>query len=159
MPPPPGPTPDPIPLGGVIHTYQRYDPRNFPSPTAPPPDLASLGMEHMLRYGSMRRLTPEQLASAIKLDISQIAGLGPSLDSLIQMLEERKRKILSTYETERVQREAAAEFRQASQDVQAPKQLRDALNKAIREEQIAELERLWYSSGDDTGALDRKSVV
>ena len=26
-------------LGGVIHTYQRYDPKNFPSPT--PPDLVS----------------------------------------------------------------------------------------------------------------------
>ena len=23
-------------LGGVIHTYQRYDPKRFPSPTQPP---------------------------------------------------------------------------------------------------------------------------
>jgi hypothetical protein len=24
------------PLGGVIHTYQKYDPKLFPSPTTPP---------------------------------------------------------------------------------------------------------------------------
>ena len=29
------------PVGGIIHTYQRYDPKNFPSPTQPPPDLVS----------------------------------------------------------------------------------------------------------------------
>src|SRR5439155_7727677 len=103
------------PLGGVIHTYQRYDPKNFPSPTAPPPDLASLGFEHMLRYGSMRRLTPEELAWAVQLDISQIAGMGPSLDALIQMLEERKRKILETYETDAAQRAAGAAFNAAAQ--------------------------------------------
>lgn len=146
-------SPGPTPLGGVIHTYQKYDPRNFPSPTAPPPDLASLGMEHMLRYGSMRRLTPEELARAVKLDISQIAGLGPSLDSLIQMLEERKRKILSTYEVERVQKEAAKEFKAAADAAEPPKSLRDRFNKAIREEQIADLEKVWYASGDENGPL------
>lgn len=143
----------PLPLGGVIHTYQHYDPRNFPSPTAPPPDLASLGMEHMLRYGSMRRLTPEELARAVKLDISQIAGLGPSLDSLIQMLEERKRKILSTYETERVLREAADGYRSVAEAARPPKHLRDAFNKAIKDEQIADLEKVWYASGDESGPL------
>ena len=52
----------------------------------------------MLRYGSTRELTAEELANAIKLDPSQIAGLVPSLDTLIAMLEECKRKILETYE-------------------------------------------------------------
>ncbi len=28
-------------LGGIIHTYQKFDPAEFPSPTAPPPDLVS----------------------------------------------------------------------------------------------------------------------
>ncbi len=37
---------------------------------------------------------------AIHLDINQIAGPGPSLESLRQMLLERKRKILAKYETE-----------------------------------------------------------
>src|SRR5258708_12516195 len=44
-------------LGGIIHTYQKYDPTEFPSPTAPPPDLVSPPFEHLLPYGSMRRLT------------------------------------------------------------------------------------------------------
>ena len=57
----------------------------------------------MLAYGDMRELTEEELARAVQLDPSQIAGLGPSLEALMEMLRERKRKILATYETERVQ--------------------------------------------------------
>ncbi len=87
-------------LGGIIHTYQKFDPRNFPSPTAEPPDLVSPAFEHMLAYGSMRELTDEELARAVHLDPSQIAGLGPSIDMLRALLEERRRKILETYETE-----------------------------------------------------------
>ncbi len=81
-------------LGGVIHTYQKFDPQHFPSPTQPPPDLVSGAFEHLLMYGSLRELTDEELANAVKLDPSQIAGLGPSIDALRAMLEERKRKIL-----------------------------------------------------------------
>ncbi len=88
------------PLGGIIHTYQKYDPAKFPSPTQPPPDLVSPAFEHLLAYGNLRELTDEELARAVRLDPSQIAGLGPSLDALRAMLLERKRKILETYETE-----------------------------------------------------------
>src|SRR5437879_11297399 len=90
-------------LGGIIHTYQKYDPVEFPSPTAEPPDLVSPAFEHMLRFGSTRELTEEELANAIHLDPSQIAGLGPSLESLMAMLKERKRRILETYETDHAQ--------------------------------------------------------
>ena len=97
-------------LGGIIHTYQKFDPRNFPSPTAEPPDLVSPALEHMLAYGSMRELTDEELARAVQLDPSQIAGLGPSLDMLRAMLLERKRKILEKYETKKVKRPPATSF-------------------------------------------------
>ena len=70
------------PLGGIIHTYQKYDPKTFPSPTQPAPDVVSSAFEHMLAYGDMRELTEEELARAVHLDASQIAGLGPSLDAL-----------------------------------------------------------------------------
>src|SRR5438128_7267870 len=93
-------------LGGIIHTYQKFDPVNFPSPTAPPPDVVSPAFEHLLYYGNMRRLTEEELARAIHLDPRMIAGLGPSLEALMEILKERKRKILSTYETDRVVHEA-----------------------------------------------------
>src|SRR5437764_6745494 len=92
--------------GGIVHTYQRYDPVNFPSPTAPPPDLVSPLMNHMLAFGDMDEFTEEQLANAIHLDASQIANLGPSINALKEMLLERKRKILETYETKAVQKSA-----------------------------------------------------
>src|SRR5271165_3979282 len=92
-------------LGGIIHTYQKYDPVNFPSPTTPPPDMVSPAFEHLLYYGSTRRLTEEELARAVRIDPSQIRGLGASLDALMEMLRERKRKILATYETAQVEAE------------------------------------------------------
>ena len=49
-------------LGGIIHIYQKYDPVNFPSPTAPPPDMVSPAFEHLLFYGNTRRLTEEEEA-------------------------------------------------------------------------------------------------
>jgi len=93
-------------IGGIIHTYQRYDPKNFPSPTQAPPDLLSGAFNHMLAYGSLRELTEEDLARAVRIDPRQIAGLGPSLEYLIEKLRQRKRKILETYETRRVRAEA-----------------------------------------------------
>jgi uncharacterized protein with von Willebrand factor type A (vWA) domain len=142
-------------LGGIVHTYQRYDPKSFPSPTAPPPDMASAAFEHMLRYGSTRRLTPEELASAVRLDISQIAGLGPSLDALIEMLEERKRRILSTYETGGVLHEAGRAYLEQAETVQPPKELKQELDDAVRDEDIPGIERVWFKSGDDAGPLAR----
>src|SRR5712692_3443139 len=97
-------------LGGIIHTYQKFDPVHFPSPTAPPPDLVSPVFEHLLFYGNMRRLTEEELARAIRIDPSQIRGLGPSLAALMEILRERKRKILATYETDQVTEEARRNF-------------------------------------------------
>src|SRR5438105_4265673 len=91
-------------IGGIIHTYQKYDPLHFPSPTAPPPDLVSPAMEHLLHYGSMRHFSPEELAKMVKIDASQIAGLMPGLDYLRQKLLDRKKRILEKYETDRVKK-------------------------------------------------------
>jgi uncharacterized protein with von Willebrand factor type A (vWA) domain len=132
-------------LGGVIHTYQGYDPAKFPSPTQPPPDLATPAMEHLLRYGNTRRLTPEELARAIRIDPSQIAGLGPSIEALKAILEERKRKILSTYETMKVQKEASKAFEDAADRAHPPDNIRKKFDKAVAKEQLADLENLWYS--------------
>ena len=48
-------------LGGIIHTYQRYDPKRFPSPSQPPPDMVSPAFEHMLAFGELRELSEEEL--------------------------------------------------------------------------------------------------
>lgn len=140
------------PQGGIVHSYQRYDPKRFPSPTQPPPDVASAAMEHMLMHGSMRRLTDEELANAIELDPSQIAGLGPSLDSLIAMLEERKRRILETYDPAPALREATATFNDAATEAHPPNsKLRAQLDRAVREHSIPDLERLWYRAEREPG--------
>jgi uncharacterized protein with von Willebrand factor type A (vWA) domain len=145
-------------LGGIIHTYQRYDPKNFPSPTQPPPDLVSGAMEHMLTYGSMRELTDEELARAVHLDPSQIAGLGPSLEALMELLRERKRKILETYETKRVKKEAASRFHDMAKSMQPPAKLEQRFRQAVKEEQLYDIERLWYRVDDERSPFARQLV-
>lgn len=131
-------------LGGVIHTYQKYDPVNFPSPTIEPPDVVSSAFEHLLYYGNTRRLTEEELARAIRIDPSQIKGLGPSIEALMEMLRERKRKILSTYETKKVKKSAKNDFHGLAEEIDPPKNLVQRFKQATDEEQLHELENLWY---------------
>ncbi len=145
-------------VGGIIHTYQKYDPKNFPSPTQPPPDMVSPAMEHMLRFGNTRRLSDEELARAIRLDPSQFAGLGPSIDMMLALLLERKRKILAKYETETVQSEARRAFRQTGENITPPRKFRDRYEFALEEEQIYDLERIWYATGDERSAFARQLV-
>ncbi len=143
-------------LGGVIHTYQRYDPRNFPPPSQPPPDLVSPAFEHMLEFGDMSELTDEELARAVHLDIRQIAGLGPNLESLKKMLLERKRKILETWETKRVIADAKKTFQTQAESMQPPKELAQPFQKAVKDEQLRELERLWYRAGGERSKFARQ---
>ena len=141
--------------GGVIHSYQKYDPVQFPSPTQPPPDLVSPAFEQALMYGKYRELTEEELANAVRLDASQIVGLGPSLDMFRAMLEETKRKILETYETRGVQKKARKSFHNASKNLRVPKKLEPTYRRAINQEQPYLMESLWYQAGDDAGELAR----
>jgi uncharacterized protein with von Willebrand factor type A (vWA) domain len=150
------PMSNPDRLGGIIHTYQKFDPVHFPSPTAPPPDLVSPAFEHLLFYGSMRRLTPEELARAVRIDPTQIRGLGPSLESLMAILLERKRKILQTYETDQVQQEARDRFQRQTRDMKPPGKIARAFQQAVRDEQLHDLEQLWYRSGDEHGPFARQ---
>lgn len=145
--PPRDPTPSRPPRkppGGLVHTYLGYDPQRFPGPRAEPPDLASAAFDHMLAFGSTRRLTPEQLADAVHLDPSEIAGLGPSLDALIQLLEERKRKILETYETRTAHKLAGKAYHAHAASMRPPEDLAGDFRAAVRDEQIRALRRLWY---------------
>ncbi|MFM9966148.1 MAG: hypothetical protein ACKV2Q_33640 [Planctomycetaceae bacterium] len=144
------------PLGGVIHTYQRYDPKNFPSPTQPPPDFVSSAFEHMLAFGDLSELTDAELARAVHLDVRQIAGLGPSLESLRQMLLERKKKILETWETKHVVEETRKTFEKLAAKTEPPKELAQAFHAAVKEEQIRDLERLWYRAGGERSKFARQ---
>jgi len=145
-------------LGGIIHTYQQYDPQKFPSPTAPPPDVTGSAMEHLLMYGDMEEFTDEQLANAIHLDPSQIAGLGPSLQAILEMLRERKQKILSTYEVNSVRKTAAREFHDLAASIKPPKELANRFGRAVQDEQLRELERLYYAHNKDQSPFARSLV-
>src|SRR6516165_3651737 len=131
-------------IGGIIHTYQKFDPVNFPSPTAPAPDMVSPAFEHLLFYGDSRELTEEDLARAVRIDPSMIKGLGPSLEALMEMLRERKRKILATYETGQVEAEARHSFHKMAEGMQPPGKIAKLFQQAVKEEQLHDLEQLWY---------------
>ena len=146
-------------LGGIIHTYQKYDPLNLPAPSQPPPDLVSPALEHFLMFGDARRLTEAELARAVRLDPSQIAGMGPSLDALLAMLLERKRKILAKYETDSVQNLARKEYQRAGQKIDPPPKLRERFRRSLAEEQLRELEMLWYAAGDERSRFARQLLT
>ena len=145
-------------IGGIIHTYQKYNPGKFPSPTQPPPDLVSGAFDHLLTFGGNRQLTDEELARAIRIDPSQISGFGPSIDALIAMLLERKRKILEKYESETSKELAKQNFDEESLAARPPHKLRKAFQSAVRDEQIYQLERIWYAIGDDRSSFARELV-
>ena len=136
----------PMPIGGVIHTYQKYNPTEFPSPTAEPPDMVSGAFEHALAYGKYRKLTEEELARAIKIDPSQIGGLGPSIDMLMAMLEDRKRKLLEKYQTDGLDKKANDRFEKLAKRANPPSKLKGDFHKAVHSKQIYLLEQVWYRS-------------
>ena len=140
-------------IGGIIHSYQKYDPATFPPPAQEPPDMISPAFEQALMYGDFRELSEEELARAVRLDPSQIKGLGPSIDMLKAMLEERKRKILETYECRSVQKKARKAFHQAAKQVHVPKDIAGTYREAINREQPYLLEALWYRSENRDGTL------
>ncbi|HMF14134.1 MAG TPA: hypothetical protein VKE94_17580, partial [Gemmataceae bacterium] len=145
-----------VKLGGVIHTYQKFDPVAFPSPTAPAPDMVSPAFEHLLFYGNMRQLTEEELRRAVRIDPSQIRGFGPSLEALMAILRERKRKILATYETGQVETEARNRFRKLAEEMRPPGNIARDYHEAVRDEQLQELESLWYRAGGESGPFARQ---
>src|SRR5207237_8627219 len=80
----------------------------------------------------------------------------PSLDALMEMLRERKRKILETYETGRAESEARRNFRDLAERTKPPGKIAKPFQQAVREEQLHDLEKLWYRSGDEHGPFARQ---
>jgi uncharacterized protein with von Willebrand factor type A (vWA) domain len=138
-------------LGGVVHAYQKYDPVRIPPPRPTGQDFLGPIMEHALAFGDLDGLTDEQLAEAVVLDPEQIRGLGPSLAALRQMLLERRQKILERYETRAAQRQARHLFHDQASRAEPPARHRQAFERAVSDEQLRRLERLWYAQNDDRG--------
>lgn len=144
-------------FGGIIHTYLGYDPQRFPMPAAHEADLVTPAFEHLMAYGSLDELTPEQLAEAIEIDPAQIQGLGPSIASLLALLEARRRKILETYDTAAARAAASEAVRRAAAEAEPPRNRQAFYDKAVRQEQMRDLERLWYAV-DQRGPFARQLV-
>ena len=131
-------------LGGIIHTYQKYNPPDFPSPTRRRPIWSPAAFEHMLAFGSIRELTEEELARAMHLDPSQIAGLGPSLESLMEMLRERKTEDSGDLrDRQGASTTPPTPFTISAQDESAGR-LAERFRRAVHQEQLYDLERVWY---------------
>jgi uncharacterized protein with von Willebrand factor type A (vWA) domain len=137
-----------------VHAYQQYDPKQFPPPTQPPTPMSDELMDRLLAMGDLDDLSDEDLANAIRLDpataAEMMARMGPPLASIRRMLLERKRKILETYEVDSAQQEAARQFVKAAAKVRVPDKFRKAYERAVRERQIYDLERLYEMQRDDT---------
>ena len=131
-------------IGGIIHVYQKFNPVQFPSPTAEPTDLVSGAFEHALTYGKYRELTEEELARAVRIDPSQFANLGPSIDMLRRMLEAKKQKILETYSADGLDIEAMRRYIATATKRQPPDSLRHEFAQAFESKQIYIWEHLWY---------------
>jgi uncharacterized protein with von Willebrand factor type A (vWA) domain len=138
-----------------VHSYLGFDPNKFPPPTAPPEGgLVDAAMEHLMMFGGYRPLTEEELAEAVEIDPSQIAGLGPSLEALIALLEERKRRILETYDPRPALSRAERDYLDAASGVgPARAEVQKQIEHAVRSESIPELERLWYRAEQEPGPL------
>jgi uncharacterized protein with von Willebrand factor type A (vWA) domain len=141
--------------GGVIHTYLGYDPKTFPSPTAPPPDVAGAAFDHMLMFGSMDDFTPEQLAQAIQLDPSMFPQLGPSIGSIEAMLRERKAKILATFDPAPAAKSAQSALASEQGVAQPPDDQRAAFDRAVKRKSITDVENLWYRQKDESSDFAR----
>src|SRR5262249_49298465 len=98
----------------------------------------------------------EELARAVRIDPSQIRGLGPSLEALMEMLRQRKKKILETYETGQVQNEARQNFHGQAEKIRPPNKIARQFHEAVREEQLHDLESLGYRSGEEHGPFARQ---
>jgi len=130
----------------------------FPSPTQPPPDFVSPLMNQMLATGSMRELTEEELARAVHLDPEQFKNLGPSIDMMQGVLEDRKRKILATYETDSVVKLAKKNFQKhAKNGPTIPKPMKSFYDEAVQQEQLYDLER-WPSISHNLSAAWQSST-
>jgi uncharacterized protein with von Willebrand factor type A (vWA) domain len=92
----------------------------------------------------------------VHIDPSQIRGLGPSIDALIAMLLERKAKILARYETDAVQEKARRAYYELAARLEPPPHLRKRFEREVADEQLRDLEALWYRAGGERSKFARQ---
>ena len=140
--------------GGILHTYTKYDPVNIPGPRQPQTDIVTPMMNQMLQWGSQRQLTEEEMARAIKIDPSDLSKLGPSMDFVKAMLEEKKRRLLEKYETDSVRKKASKAFKKKAKSAPAMNAfLKSDYDKAVQRQQLYDLENIWFRTNNDSDEM------
>ena len=91
----------------------------------------------------------------MRIDPSQIRGLGPSIEALHDARRAQAQD-LETYETDGVQHIASQNYQQQARETKPPNKLARNFHEAVKEEQLHDLENLWYRSGDETGPFARQ---
>ena len=143
-------------LGGVIHTYQKYDPQALsPAPRSRRPTWCRRPSSTCSCTASMRELTDEELARAIRSIPARSPGSAPASMPCSPCSKSGSGRFLQKYETNRVMKEAAgATIAKLGESIKPPRNLqKNASTRPSAEEQIRDLERLWYRAGDDTLAI------
>jgi uncharacterized protein with von Willebrand factor type A (vWA) domain len=74
----------------------------------------------------------------------------------MEMLRQRKKKILETYETDKVQSVARQNYQEQAAGMKPPAMIAKSFQQAVREEQLHDLENLWYRSGDEHSPFARQ---
>src|SRR5207253_1061765 len=63
---------------------------------------------------------------------------------------------LATYETDRVQGEAGRRYQDQAEQLRPPSKLARRFHEAVRQEQLRDLENLWYAAGDENSPFARQ---
>ncbi len=144
------------PLGGIIHTYQKYDPQELPQPDAAAarPGLRRLRAHAGLRQPARadRRGTGPRRAPRSQPD--RRAGAEPRSADARCSGSGSGRSWRPTRPT-RVQAEAAAALSRATASSMRAAQAAaaNASTGRFSDEQLHDLERLWYRAGDERSAF------
>ena len=125
--------------------------------------MVSAAFEHMLMFGERRELTEEELARAIRLDPSQIARSWSHRSMPCeQCWRNASERFLSGTKPAKFVKRAGKAFRyrvgSAVSRPAAGTPQADSSRRLKSHEQIRDLERLWYATGDDNSPF-AKSLV
>ena len=137
-------------LGGIIHTYQKYDPVEFPSPTAAAAGhgVAGLRASALLRQHAPahRRGTGPRRPHRPQPDSRPRTEprLPPGDAGGAQAQDPRNLRNRPGPSTRRTQLPRPGRGR-----CKPPSKLHGAFHEAVHEEQFHDLEHLWYRTGDE----------
>src|SRR5436190_112798 len=143
-------------LGGIIHTYQKFDPVNFPSPTAPPP-----GKLAKRYYQAVRN---EQLHDLEQLWYATDDEGGPFAKHLLQLVERLGDKyqvdeLASKYEFTGRQTMTVPQALEIKQELEMIDRLLKQLEEAAKTAQIGIIDLEELAQFAEPGDIEQLSAL